>query len=125
MEKIGENFGVEFDESQSEARNKWSMSKDVGRYSSFFIINGHLLFEKMLNWRQSYQKYKGWVVLRGDTVKDNSGFYAVFTEQGFSASQMTASKIMDLISKLPGCDGQAADAVSAYTQVKMEDAHKL
>ena len=32
---------------------------------------------------------------------------------------------MDIISGLPGCDGQAADAVSAYTQVKMEDAHKL
>ena len=31
---------------------------------------------------------------------------------------------MDNISRLPGCDGQAADAVSAYTQVKMEDAHK-
>ena len=28
-------------------------------------------------------------------------------------------------SKLPGCAGQAADAVSAYTQVKIEDAHKL
>ena len=27
---------------------------------------------------------------------------------------------MDTISRLPGCDGQAADAVSAYTQVKME-----
>ena len=38
---------------------------------------------------------------------------------------MTAEKIMDNISRLPGCDGQAADAVSAYTQVKMEDAHKL
>ena len=38
---------------------------------------------------------------------------------------MTAAKIMDIISRLPGCDGQAADAVSAYTQVKMEDAHKL
>ena len=38
---------------------------------------------------------------------------------------MTAVKIMDIISRLPGCDGQAADAVSAYTQVKMEDArHK-
>ena len=37
---------------------------------------------------------------------------------------MTAAKIMDIISRLPGCDGQAADAVSAYTQVKMEDAHK-
>ena len=72
-----------------------------------------------------HQKYKGRVVLRGDNVKDDSGSYAVFTEQGSSASQMTAAKIMDTISRLPGCDGQAADAVSAYTQVKMEDAHKL
>ena len=37
---------------------------------------------------------------------------------------MTAAKIMDIISRLPACDGQTADAVSAYTQVKMEDAHK-
>ena len=28
-----------------------------------------------------HQKYKGRVVLRGDIVKDNSGSYAVFTEQ--------------------------------------------
>ena len=33
-----------------------------------------------------HQKYKGRVVLRGDIVKDDSGFYAVFTEQGSSAS---------------------------------------
>ena len=72
-----------------------------------------------------HQKYKGRVVLRGDIVKDDSGSYAVFTEQGSSASQMTAAKVMDIISRLPGCDGQAADAVSAYTQVRMEDAHKL
>ena len=72
-----------------------------------------------------HQKYKGRVVLRGDIVKDDSGSYAVFTEQGSSASQMTAAKIMDIISRLPGCDGQAADAVSAKTQVEMEDAHKL
>ena len=39
-----------------------------------------------------HQKYKGRVVLRGDTVKDDSGSYAVFTEQGSSASQMTAAK---------------------------------
>ena len=72
-----------------------------------------------------HQEYKGRVVLPGDIVKDVSGSYAVFTEQGSSASQMTAAKIMDIISRLPGCAGQAADAVSAYTQVKMEDAHKL
>ena len=40
-----------------------------------------------------HQKYKGRVGLRGDIVKDDSGFYAVFTEQGSSASQMTAAKI--------------------------------
>ena len=38
---------------------------------------------------------------------------------------MTAAKVMDIISRLPGCAGQAADAVSAYTQVKIEDANKL
>ena len=58
-------------------------------------------------------------------MKDDPGFYAVFTEQGSSASQRTAAKIVDIISRLPVCDGQAADAASAYTQVKMEDAHKL
>ena len=70
-----------------------------------------------------HEKYKGRVVLRGDIVKDDSGSScAVFTEQGSSASKMTAAKVMDIISRLPGCAGQAADAVSAHTQVKMEDA---
>ena len=72
-----------------------------------------------------HQKYTGRVVLRGDIVKDDSGSYAVFSEQGSSASQTTVAKIMDIISRLPGCDGQAADAVSAFTQVRMEDAGKL
>ena len=53
-------------------------------------------------------------------MKDDSGSHAVFTEQGSSASQMTAAKVMDIISRLPRCSGQAADAVSAETQVKME-----
>ena len=34
-------------------------------------------------------------------------------------------KVMDIISRLPGCAGQASDAVSAKTQVKMEDVPKL
>ena len=64
-------------------------------------------------------------MLRGDIVKDDFGAYAVFTEQGSSASQMTAAKEMDVIVRLPDCDGQEADAISAYTQVRMEDAQKL
>ena len=58
-------------------------------------------------------------------MKDDSEARAVFTEQGSYASQMTAAKIMDCIARLPGCDGQAADAVSAYTQVKLEDVPRL
>ena len=74
---------------------------------------------------QQFQQYKGRAVLRGDIVNDDSGSYAVFTEQGSSASQMSAAQRMDVIARLPDCDGQAADAVSAYTQVKLEDAPKL
>ena len=54
-----------------------------------------------------------------------SGSYAVFTEQGSSASQMTAAKVMDIIARVPGFAGQAAYAVSAYSQVKLEDAPTL
>ena len=39
-------------------------------------------------------------------MKNDSGSDAVFTEQGSSASQMTAAKVMDIIPRLPGCDGQ-------------------
>ena len=77
------------------------------------------------NSEPQFQRYKGRLVLRGDIVKDDSGSYAVFTEQGSAASQMTAAKVMDVISRLPGRAGQAADAVSAYTQVRMEDAPSL
>ena len=38
-----------------------------------------------------FQKYKSRVVLRGEIVKEDSGANAVFTEQGSSASQMTAA----------------------------------
>ena len=46
-------------------------------------------------------------------VKDGSGAHAVFTEQGSSAFQI-AAKVMDVIARLPGCGGQAADAVPAF-----------
>ena len=72
-----------------------------------------------------FQIYKGRVVFRGDSVKEDSGSYAEFNEQGLSASQMRVAKVMDIKSRLPGCAGQAADAISAYTQFKMEDAPTL
>ena len=93
-----------------EARNK-------GRKVHFTSLM-NLCHLKNSELEPQFQKYKDRVVLRGDFVKDDSGSYAVFTEQGSSASQMTVAKVMDVISSLPGCGGQAADAVSAYTQVQ-------
>ena len=58
-------------------------------------------------------------------MEDDSGSYTVFTEQGSSASQMTAAKVLDVIPRQPGCEGQASDAVNAYTLVKMQDAPPL
>ena len=72
---------------------------------------GHL---KNAELEPKVQKYKGRVVLRGEIGKDGSGADAVLTEQGSSASQMTAAK-----------KRQAAFAVSSYTQVDMKDAPRL
>ena len=38
---------------------------------------------------------------------------------------MTAAKVLDVIVTLPGCAGQASDAVSVHTQIKLEDAPTL
>ena len=54
-------------------------------------------------------------VLGGVIVKNDSGSKTVFTQQGSSALQMTATKVMDVMARLPGCAGQAADAVSSLT----------
>ena len=44
------------------------------------------------------------------------------TQQGASGSHMTAAEALDRISGLPGMSGEANDAVSACTQVRMSDA---
>ena len=47
-------------------------------------------------------------------MKVDAGSYAVCTEQDSLASQMTAGEVVDIKSRLHGCAGQAAEAVSAY-----------
>ena len=60
-------------------------AKDDGRKSSFASLMDicHL---KNVELKTKHQKHKGRVVLQGDIVKDDSGSFAVFTEQGSSAS---------------------------------------
>ena len=111
----------------TKVRNKkevFSEARDDGRTAHFSLLMDvcHLKNSEL---EPTFQKCKHRVVLRDDIVKDDSGSYAVFTEQRSSASQTAAATVMDIISRLPGCAGQAADAVSAFSQVKMEDAPKL
>jgi hypothetical protein len=68
------------------------------------------------------RKYKGRVVFRGDQVRDETGFYAVFSEQGTSASHQSGAKFVDAIARMPGCSGGDSDAVGAYTQCPLSDA---
>ena len=77
-------------------------ARDEGRKVHFASLMDHCHL-KNSELEPQFQKYKDRVVLRGDIVKDDSESYAVFTEQGSSASQMTAAKVMDIISRLPGC----------------------
>ena len=87
----------------TKARNKKEVieeAKNKGRKVHFASLMDicHL---KNAELEAKHQKFKGRVVLRGDIVKDNSGSYAVFTEQGSSASQMTAAKRSWILS--PDC----------------------
>ena len=76
-----------------------------------------LCVEKRSELPPEQRKYKGRVVFQGNNVQDESGLAAVFSDQGSSASFISMSKMIDIISMLPGCCGGQADAPSAYTQV--------
>ena len=72
-----------------------------------------------------HQKYKGRVVLRGDVVGDSSGSYAVFTEQGSSASQMTADKDHGYHLQSAWLRWTSSRRSIGLHPEIMEDAHKL
>ena len=115
MEEAREDPSLEKGKSpKQEGRHPWSTKRQKKKVHFASLMNIWHLKKRGVG---TLQKYKSRVVLRGDIVEDDSGAYAVFTEQGSSASQMTAAKIMDVIAGLPDCEGQAADAVSACTQM--------
>ena len=63
-------------------------------------------------------QYKGRVVLRGDKGKFEISEFAMLSEMGTSASQLSAAKALDAIARIPGNRGQNSDAVHAYRQVE-------
>ena len=99
---------------KSETKVRWSLKQGQGPYCSFCVVNGSLSSQEFgvgttiskiqRSSRTSRWQCEGWF----RTVCSNHRTRVI--------------SVMDIISRLPGCDGQAADAVSAYTQVKVEDA---
>ena len=59
------------------------------------------------------------MVFGGHAVGDKFSLEAQFPDQGSGASLMSASKLTDAVSLLPGCSGEQSDAPSAYTQSKL------
>ena len=80
-----------------------------GRRAQKFILHHWWTY---VSWKcrigGKHTKVQSLVVLRGDIVNDDSLFHAVFTEQGTSTSQMTATQVMDIMSRLLGCAGQSS-----------------
>ena len=116
MRKARKIAGKASDESQERRRGHPQGTKR-GKYHFATLMD--LCHFKNSGLEHMFRTYEGRGVLRGDDA------YAVFTEQGSSASQMTAANVMDVISRLTGRAGQASDAVSASTHVKMEDTPTL
>ena len=98
-----------------------STSEEGRKIGSFPIAHGLL----PRSCETSPKKQRESRALRGDNVKDDGGYKAVFTEKGASASQVAAIRFLAIISKLPGMDEEANDAVSAHTQVHLSDAPRL
>ena len=55
-------------------------------------------------------------------MRDEFGLAAAFPEQGSGASSATASKLLDVVSLLPGNYGEQSDAPSAYAQSNLYEA---
>eukprot|EP00959_Pyramimonas_sp_CCMP1952_P035285 739184-Pyramimonas_sp.AAC.1 len=62
------------------------------------------------------RKFKGRVVVPGNTGQDETGLAAIFADAASSASRIEASKLGDATALLPHCGGEQSDAPGAYTQ---------
>eukprot|EP00959_Pyramimonas_sp_CCMP1952_P469706 9495410-Pyramimonas_sp.AAC.1 len=62
------------------------------------------------------RKFKGRVVVQGNTGTDETGLAAILRDAASSASQIEASKLCDATALLPNYGGEQSDAPGAYTQ---------
>ena len=78
-------------------------------------------FEKHYEQSIENRTYKGRVVFRGDHAKGQESSDAVFSEQASSSSQMASANLLGAVARMPGSNGEDADAVGAYTKLILGD----
>ena len=90
-EKLEKDFGVGPDRKSEVRKEVIDEARTKGAKVHFASLMDicHL---KNVELETKHQKYKGRVVLRGDIVKEDSGSYAVFTEQGIISITIDSSK---------------------------------
>ena len=111
---------------KSEVKKMWSMKQErIGRRSSFCIIDGRMPFEKCWVGGNSTKSTK--VELYSAMILQKTILGLTQYSPNKDHQHLKWQQPKSWLSS-PDCQvahGQAADAVSAYTQVKIEDAHKL
>ena len=98
-----------------------------GRRAQKFIFHHWwtYVFWKKLNWRQSTQSTNVDLYFESTLWKMILDLMQDSLNKDQQHLKWQQQKVMDIITRLPGCAGQAADAISVETQVIMEDTPKL
>ena len=94
----------------AEEARKTERKIHFGRLMQLCHIKNYQLDRKL--WQ-----YKGRIVFRGDNVRDENGQFAVFSEQGTSASHLMAARVVDALAHMPGKGDEDSDATGACTQI--------
>ena len=89
---------------------------------AFCLTDGHLSFEECLFGDETPEVQGSSCAPRRHCERRFGLLRSIYKARIIT---VTAAKVMDIISRLPGCAGQAADVASACTQVKIENASKL
>ena len=103
MEKVKSKKDVILDAQKKKKKVHFATLMDVSHLKNAELESKH-------------QKYKGRVVLRGDSVKDDSGAYAVFTEQGSSVTPKSKWRTLQGCLEIPKSECPEKMDTSSTTQ---------
>ena len=103
----------------TECKETAERHKPTGEPIHFGRLHG-ICFEKFSELAPDVRIYKGRVVFGGQEIRQAEGLQVLFNDGGSGAPFISSSKVVDGVLLMPGCDGEQADALMAYTQAPIE-----